>query len=394
MSRITAFLGLDASGFQAGLDKANTAAERFKKVLKTGDVGNGLKQMIGAGAIIEAFRGIMSAAQDARTKAKELGMEVERGTASVAAYGDRWDLLKDSIKDAGIAALSFFTQVGRSIGQKMGTGSSDDEVRAIKTNEEDQKQREIDLKQNRERIERELATTVNQLGEARRANSLAELSDKQRVLAIEKEIDGLFEKRNALNPQSLAAKKVELEIEKKRGELRDAQNKVSSVVPVDPSARKGRDAFSLSMADVAGSRPRGRQSERERLASQALELEERGKKAASAGRFELASQLRGRAGAIAGKLGFGDVETSVTMARDAAGAGGNSWDAKYGGMLSARNSALNARYGGTFRRPDSFANAKSANDSANDVLQKAAETMNQAADKMKDAVITIDVDEN
>jgi hypothetical protein len=116
MSRIQAYLGLDISGFQSGLDKAQRGADRFKQLLKAGDIKGGLKEALSAGAIIQGFRAVMQAAQDARDAAHKIGKEVDAGTASVARYADLWDKIKRSIGEASISGLSFFTRAGEAAG--------------------------------------------------------------------------------------------------------------------------------------------------------------------------------------------------------------------------------------------------------------------------------------
>ncbi len=115
-TRISAALGLDVSGFRSGLEKASGLAERFKRLLRIGDVGGGFRQLIGAGALIQGFRSTINAAQEARDRARELGRTVDAGTASVARYGDAWDGLRQNISGAAIAGLGFFTRIGEVAG--------------------------------------------------------------------------------------------------------------------------------------------------------------------------------------------------------------------------------------------------------------------------------------
>jgi hypothetical protein len=115
-SRVTAFLGLDISNFQSGLDKANGLMARFKALTKVGGFGS-LGGLLGVGAMVQSFRAVMERAQQARDAARELGRSVDDGTASVARYADQWDRIKASIADAAISGLAFFTRTGESAGE-------------------------------------------------------------------------------------------------------------------------------------------------------------------------------------------------------------------------------------------------------------------------------------
>ncbi len=115
-ARIQAFLGLDISGFQSGLDKANRGAERFKQTLKAGDIKGGLKEALSAGAIIQGFREILQRAQDARDAAEKLGRTVDLGTASVARYADAWDRVKNAVGNTAVAGVGVLTRSGEAIG--------------------------------------------------------------------------------------------------------------------------------------------------------------------------------------------------------------------------------------------------------------------------------------
>jgi hypothetical protein len=390
-SRVTAFLGLDIGNFASGLDKANGLFAGFKRGLKIGGLGS-LGGFLGAGAIIQGFRGIMQAAQDARDQAKDIGTTIDAQTASVAAYADRWDIIKESIRDAAIAALSFFTMTGRALGNKMGTGSSDDEVAALASTRAAQEQNEKAQKETRERQTREMAQAEKEFAELRRTNKLADLPAKEREVAINRELDALFERRSKLLPGSLAARKTEIEIEKKLAEVREARAKVERSPDLDPADLKGRSGFGLSVAEVASQRPAGRRSERERRAAEVMALQSRGKAAEAAGRFDSAKTYRERARSLARSIGFGEVETTVGPMRRGGISGspsmtgvGPAWDDKYGGQLAARNASLNAMYGGAFKRPESFESAN-AEKSADDLLTAAAEKLDEAASALHAAL--------
>lgn len=389
-ARVTAYLGMEIGSFGAALDKANGMLAAFKRGFKSGGMGS-LGNLLGAGAIIQGFRAVLQHTQDARREAKELGTTMDAGTASVAAYADRWDMAKEAVVGFGVQFLSVFTRIGRAMGEAMGTGSSDAEVTGINQNEEDQKQREKDNKANGERIDRERKSAKQELDTLTRNNRMADLPDKERALAIDKEINALWEKRNKLIPGSLEELKTGIEIEKKMAEARDVQSRIKREQPVDPSAMKARGAFGMTVGDVAKMRPVGRRSERERLAGEVMALEERGKTAESAGRFELAASYRDRAKGMARRIGFGDTENKVgPMLRGRAmTADPDSWDARYGAQLAARDAKMTASYGGAYKRPDINGNTSSGKSEAG-ALTQAAAALTAAAEQLKTVEVTVD----
>lgn len=415
-ARVQAYLGMDVSGFTAGLQKANGLLAAFRRGFKSsglggigmglGGLGGGVASVAGIGALVMGFRSVMNAAQDAREEAKSLGMEVDSQTKAVAAYADSWDVLKDNIRDLAINGMANFLTLRKALG----FGKNDEVDAAQKQSERDQKQREIDLKASRERIEREGASLDLQLSAARRANRMAELSEEQRLVAVNEEINALYERRATLVPKSNAAKKVELEIEQKLAEARELQLQISKRETADPSAMKGANTpFGMSVADVAGMREPGRRSERERLAAEAMRLEQRGRAAEAAGRFNLAGSFRDRAAELARRNGFGAMSGEVGEVRRSGGgadsrpgltgagrAAVSDWDARWGAQLAARNAALNARYGGDFKRPASFeaAEKNKKQEDAATKMENAAEKLGEAAEMLKEATIEVQVEES
>lgn len=116
-SRITAFLDMNISGFTAGVARAGTLMERLKRTVKIGDLGGGVRSLLGGGAILQGFRATINAAQEARDRARELGRTVDAGTASVARYGDAWNGIKASISSTAIAGLGLVTRLGEYVGE-------------------------------------------------------------------------------------------------------------------------------------------------------------------------------------------------------------------------------------------------------------------------------------
>lgn len=87
-ARVEASLDMNISGFRAGLDKANGFLETWKRNLKAGDVGNGLKGLLGAGVFIEGFRSALEHARELRKEAQETGRTLDKWTTAAARFSD------------------------------------------------------------------------------------------------------------------------------------------------------------------------------------------------------------------------------------------------------------------------------------------------------------------
>ena len=120
-SRITAYLGLDISRFQSGLEKVNGLLGRFKSFATVAGMG-GAGKFLSVLAAVKGFSAVIERAQEARNAARELNRTVDKGTESVARYADAWDDLKERAQsragDIGIGILSLFTQFGEKLGEK------------------------------------------------------------------------------------------------------------------------------------------------------------------------------------------------------------------------------------------------------------------------------------
>lgn len=213
-SRITAFLGLDITNFQSGLDKANGLLARFKAMAKIGGAG-GLGGLLGAGAIVQSFRAVLERAQQARDAARELGRTVDEGTASVARYADQWDRIKAAIGDIAIGTLSLFTKAGSAIGDYINTNM--DRTREFfggQSAAESRRIREIDVgaEANADRLSSPAALAAAKArGDAKR--SAAAKADEQSMREVASLMNDAADRRErtALEALPLAQQITELE---------------------------------------------------------------------------------------------------------------------------------------------------------------------------------------
>lgn len=105
-------LRASTAGFTKGLAAANNKLQDLKKTLKVGDVGNGLKQLLGAGAIIAGMRAVINHAQETRKALEDLGKPIPGSVASVARLADGFDDIKNTVISAGTAVLGFIVKIG------------------------------------------------------------------------------------------------------------------------------------------------------------------------------------------------------------------------------------------------------------------------------------------
>lgn len=114
-------LRANSAGFTQGVARANNSIKDFKKSLREGDVGHGLKQMFGAGAVIAGMRAVINHAQEARDALEGMGKSVPETTAQIAGMADALDGLKKGAMSAGTTVLGFFTDVGSKLGDTINT---------------------------------------------------------------------------------------------------------------------------------------------------------------------------------------------------------------------------------------------------------------------------------
>ena len=107
-------LRANASSFKQGMASVNNSIKDVKKSMREFDVGNGLKQALGVGGIIQGFRTAITNAQELRDEADKVGKAVSQGTRSVAEFGDALGRIGTGFKNTLTEGLSFFTGLGDS----------------------------------------------------------------------------------------------------------------------------------------------------------------------------------------------------------------------------------------------------------------------------------------
>lgn len=353
-SRVTVFMGMDISAFRSGLDKASGRLETFKRTLKTGDIAGGLKQALGAGALIQGFRQILESAQEARDKARELGAAIDPYTAAAAAYADQWDRIKESIAGAAVKGLGFFASIGNRIGQAMGTASSPEEFAAPDAAQRQQAKTDADLAANKLRLGEKLKAALKENEASYQRVLQSEMTSEQKYQDLLKRRTAEIEKIKKLSPGSIAhtetatgINNLTLQInELEKAAIKDNQasfekameskmtatekylalvktigtetaklnalpaksieryaisTRINTLNAELPAARKAsieENTFTKpgpTLAEIASAAPVGRRSERERLAAQSMALTERSRRAEAAGNYGFAADLQNQA---------------------------------------------------------------------------------------------------
>lgn len=225
-------LKADSAQFTKGLATANNKLHDLKKTLREGDLGGGIKRLIGAGAIIEAFRVVIGHAADVRKSLEEMGSSVPENVASVARLSDAFGDFKKMALEAGVSVLSVFTGIGDTIGnvindmrRDMGAGLIDPKVGQEIQEAADKSVAESEASRKRimaEQSTESLRAADKNLADVRRKNALAEMTDLQKLNTLIGERMKLEEKLAGINPGTKNKKLIidtKTAIEAKSGEV-------------------------------------------------------------------------------------------------------------------------------------------------------------------------------
>jgi hypothetical protein len=109
-------LRANSATFTKAMAGVNNSVKDLKKSFRDFDVGNGFKQALGVGGIIQGFRLAITNAQNLRDELEKMGRPVDDATRSVAAYGDALDDAWQGSKNLATTTLSFFTRAGEGWG--------------------------------------------------------------------------------------------------------------------------------------------------------------------------------------------------------------------------------------------------------------------------------------
>ncbi len=278
MSNLGVSFRIDAitEGFTKGMAKVNNAIKDTKKGLREFDVGNGLKQALGIGGIIQGFRSVINHAQEIRDNLEKLGKPVDEATRSVAAYGDALDSLKTGVAEFAITSLSFFTRAGEGWGMLINRmrGVSAEQERIAEGAAKGADEQEAALSKLIAKRTIEAETIDKQVADQKRANEMGGMSteEKRNKLLAEREkilseIDAMPEYDESTQTgkiHNVARKQKQLAADKLTGEIggmgrelqKDAEEKqrqdADKKKQEDEKRRKLSGKFGPSVEELAG----------------------------------------------------------------------------------------------------------------------------------------------
>ncbi len=310
-------LRASVEAFRRGMARASNSVHDLKKQIREGDLGNGIKQMLGAGAIIAAFRSVVNHAQETRKAFEEMGKPIPENIRSIAQFGDAIDGLKKGAMELGVYVVGGLTQAGESAGNMI-VGITN-KFRAMKGKaalETDEKgdravaEREAELAATKARIRArnthenliklnaELAavqkkTNETGLGDIEKRNQLlgeqAALIDKVRGLLAQQKAGGPVDEASILDARTDLAKKTG-EIVSSQFGMRGRHDKYLGTME------------QLANADVTeGMDPAKRKAIMD--ARKAFQLEAQADQQGFAGKFDLSDATKSQAGRLRAGLG-------------------------------------------------------------------------------------------
>ena len=236
-------LRANSAAFTKGVAQASNSIKGLRKELREGEVGAGIKRLLGAGAIIEGFRAVINHAQDVRNAFEEMGKPISETTDQIAKMGDSIDDLKKGAMTAGTTVLGFFTNVGSKLGQSIndlaseffGRKQVDSKVADAAERAADKLEAERDkkLKDFMQRNSHdELAKKDKEIADARRKYAQEGMNADEKRNALLREMNTLMAQRLALEnaptrDQSKIDENIKAQIEK-AGEIRKANTDVET----------------------------------------------------------------------------------------------------------------------------------------------------------------------
>jgi hypothetical protein len=111
MNRILLYLGLNPTGFRAGLKQATDETRQFERGWK------GLFKIFAAGGATTLVLGFLRSLVD---HARESSDAIESNTQAVIRFGNAWDNTTKNIKDAGVSALGFVATTMEGVAFQLG----------------------------------------------------------------------------------------------------------------------------------------------------------------------------------------------------------------------------------------------------------------------------------
>lgn len=343
-------LRASTAGFTRGIAAANNSIHDLKKSLKVGDVGNGIKQWLGAGAVIAGMRAIINHAEETRDSLEKLGKPIPVATASVAQLADGFKDLKNWMAEASVTGLSMFTKLGDAAGRyynliKNGSSGSIQADFGAKI----EREADASVASSEASIAKMRATSVDdvraaeqKLADVKRKNALAAMNDQEKLNLLQKEEAALAKKVHDMpkggDGQRWDAKRLaeaRADLEAKQGEVEDAKGRIQKThqdnllslgkaIDAREKAKQAlrdnlQDPFLPSLEGLAGSQKFGENDAKSvaiEKARQVLRLEEQARFAGGRGDLAGAVDLQSRADKIRAGLGNFAKSDDVNKGKD------------------------------------------------------------------------------
>lgn len=343
-------LRASTAGFTRGIAAANNSIHDLKKSLKVGDVGNGIKQWLGAGAVIAGMRAIINHADEVRESLEKIGKPIPMSIASVARLGDGFKDLKNGVASLGVEILSIFTKLGDAAGQAFnrawngtkGTINADIGAKIEREADASVAASEASIAKMRATGVDDVRAAEQKLADIKRKNALAAMNDAEKLAFLRKEEIALakeLRKREGANDGSawnqMKVDSAASDLESKRGEIAEAQRKANKdnqdnlmalgkAIDAQEKAKAAlrdqrQDPFLPTLEGLAGSQKFGENDAKSiaiEKARQVLRLEEQARFAGGRGDLAGAVDLQSRADKIRAGLGNFAKSDDVNKGKD------------------------------------------------------------------------------
>lgn len=338
-------LRMSTAAFTKGIATANNSVKSLKQSLREGDLGGGIKAMIGGAGVIAAFKAVIGNAHEVRKSLEEMGKPIPDDINRIAKLGDGLADLKNVAMSAGTAVLGFFTNIGEGIGNAINAGRKAMGAQLVDTDLADKVQRDADAvvaardkamkkatdaggRDNVMKLAAEAAaakaandrhgeTAATKLNRAiqERVRLEGELGQLEAKKASFSTYDDSFKSQDmAINAGQIAAKKVA--IEKARGEVLSATDEVDAAEKQKAAGEKAVAEAQKKLRDfkmdrflapdvetLAGTYEFGEGSSRAKSkaihdAQNVLRLQGLAQQAAGRGNYSSAMELQGKADSL------------------------------------------------------------------------------------------------
>lgn len=230
---IKAYFGGDTSGLKNAISSANENINKFSEGIKrTGlRIGEGLGVGVLIGAFVRLGAEAVKNAQQMRDSFDAIGEPVDENTRRLANFGDQLDDIKKGSINAVGSVVGFFNGMGESLGSVINRmrGVTAEQEKAAMTSEETTKRVLATIAEARKKSLQEnspaaLMALEKQLGEVQKANALANMTAAQKLSSLTTDQFHLYQKIANTKKNSAAHLTAEIELEKNREAIIQAQN--------------------------------------------------------------------------------------------------------------------------------------------------------------------------